>query len=113
MSKNKKQNTIKVTINDNSLFTRNEEDFLVTEVDGETVMMNVENGNYWGFNFTSTDIWNILEQPQTYQSVINKLLEVYDVDEPTCKKETLQVLVGMLQINALKLDNSKIEESKK
>ncbi len=103
-------NTNKIFISEKSIFMRNTEDFLITEVDGETVMMNTINGTYWGLNSTSTDIWNMLESSKTLKDIISHLLKEYDVNEDICRQETIQVLVNMLQTKIIKIDNSNIEK---
>ncbi len=85
----------KINVTEETVFKRNEEDFLITEVDGEAVMMNVLNGSYWGLNGTSTEIWNLLEQPNNYVNIVQELLKIYDVDEDICRRQTLQVILNM------------------
>lgn len=76
--------------------SRNEDDFLCTEVDGETVIMNSETGQYFGFNTVSTDIWNYLESNMTYGSLLEKVLAEYDVEQEQCEADMRPVLAKML-----------------
>ena len=108
MAKKNKKNTFKVTISNETIFIRNEDDFLMTEVDGEAVVMNIINGSYWGLNNTTTEIWNFLEKKASLQEIINMLLGTYEVEEATCRQETLRVIITMLQLNILKVE-TKVE----
>lgn len=84
-----------------TVLTRNEEDFLTTEVDGETVIMNSETGHYFGFNSVTTDIWNHLSSPIAFKELIAKLIKEYEVEQETCEKETRPVLARMLQLKII------------
>ena len=46
------------------MYARNN-DFVFNEVDGELVMMNLENGAYVSLNESGKSIWHILETPVT------------------------------------------------
>lgn len=46
---------------------------LATEVDGETVLMHVEQGQYYGLARTAHVIWLQLEQPQTFAQLCEAL----------------------------------------
>lgn len=107
MAKRKKATEVKILVTDETIFQRNEEDFLISEVDGEAVMMNNNNGHYWGLNESSTDIWNILEKESTFKGILDSLMEKYDVDEITCRKESLNVLAGMVRVNIIKINDAK------
>lgn len=102
---NKDSSEKKINLQLNTKLKRNEEDFLITEVDEEMVFMNAENGRYWGLNTSSTDIWNLLDHPKSLEQIVDLLLEIYEVDKATCQKETISVLIGMLNTNIIKLDN--------
>lgn len=106
MAKKKITPLKKIIIKDNSIFNRNEEDFLITEIDGEAVMMNTLNGSYWGLNSTTTDIWSLLEKPQTFQNIIEYLLKNYDVEEEICREQTISTLVKLLQTRILQIDEA-------
>jgi len=62
------------------------------DMDGEVVMMDIENGRYYGFNSVGSRIWKIIEQPATIAKVISTLLEEFDVDTKTCEKTVMEFL---------------------
>ncbi len=84
-----------ITIGPDTKFLKLENNFLKTEVDGETVLMNTENGSYWGLNETTSTIWNFIKEEKSLRSIIDHLLEQYNISEEICKKETIGVLVGL------------------
>lgn len=90
-----------VLFSEKDILTRNDDDFLCTEVDGETVIMNVNNGHYFGLNSVSTDIWKFLEKPISFESLIDKLLGEYDVKKEDCEKDTRPLLFQLLKFKII------------
>lgn len=77
---------------DATLEVRRRGELLATEVDGEMVALNVENGTCYGFNGTATHIWSMIEIPRTLGSVRDALLEEFDVDPSTCEAQLMELL---------------------
>jgi hypothetical protein len=63
-----------------------------TEIDGETVLLSIDKGNYYGMNKVLTAIWNWLEQPMKVSDICHKLTETYDVSGDVCEKDVRMVL---------------------
>ena len=87
---------------EDTLITRNDDDFLITEVDGESVIMNINTGNYFGLNSVSTDIWKYLETPLKFKDIIKKLTSEYEVKKETCDAETRPLLFQLLRFGIVK-----------
>ena len=96
----------KIKIDNKTVFFRNQKDFLKTEVDGEAVMMNTNDGTYWGLNVTSTDIWNLLDAPLSFEKIIDHLMGKYEVPLQDCRKETANVLMNMYIHGILKIQET-------
>src|ERR1700730_3673084 len=56
---------------------------LTAEVDGEIVMMSIEQGRYFGLDDIGSDIWKRIEQPCSFASLIDRLAADYDADRAT------------------------------
>ncbi len=65
------------------------------EVDGETVLLDLQSENYFGLDEVGTRIWQLLQEHNELQKVYNILLEEYDVDA-TQLEHDLQVLLDKL-----------------
>lgn len=65
---------------------------LDSEIDGETVMMSVEQGNYYGLNQVGTEIWKLIESPMVVRDICEALVQDYKVEQATCEKEVLSFL---------------------
>ena len=82
-------------MNDQTIISRNEKAFMVSELGKEMVMMNTDTGDYLGLNKVSTKIWKLLENPITPQQIIDELLLVFTVSKEDCEKETMTFLSKM------------------
>lgn len=73
----------------------------VTDLAGEKVMVDFEQGKYFCIKGVGNDIWDMLEEQgkegekpkgMTVEAMIHKLLAEYEVTEEVCEKETLEFL---------------------
>lgn len=71
--------------------------FLSSALGNEIVMMDLANGNYFGLNEASSNIWNYLATEQTPAEIIDQLLNTYNVTREDCESETLACLNKMME----------------
>ncbi len=90
-----------IDFGEREVLIRNTEDFLFTEVDGESVVMNVSTGAYFGMNEVCTRIWHAFDRELTFDQLIEVLLGQYQVDEDTCRTETQDVVGKLLKSQIL------------
>ena len=79
-----------------SLYKRNE-DILASEVGGETVMMSIEDGKYFGLNKTGTIIWQILETPMSLENICIALTKKYKIQKDSCVSDIKPFIDEMLE----------------
>lgn len=56
------------------------DDVLCSAVGGQTVMMDVERGVYFGLNGSGSRLWEWLETPRSIDSLAARLAQAYEVD---------------------------------
>lgn len=84
----------------NSVIQRNQ-DIIFSDMDGETVLMSIEHGSYFGLDAMATRIWDLLEDKTSIETICSKLCAEYAVSEETCLTETLAVLEKMLEYHVI------------
>lgn len=57
------------------------------EVDGELVLLDMNDDKYFGLDSTATDIWNLLKEGRTLQESYEILFQMYDVEENQLRKD--------------------------
>ncbi|HCT30460.1 MAG TPA: lasso peptide biosynthesis PqqD family chaperone [Bacteroidales bacterium] len=68
-----------------------------TDVDGEKVMMSVENGEYFGLDSVGSRIWEMIENPVKVETLIDYLIDEFDVSKQQCEIDTLEFLNELLE----------------
>lgn len=68
-----------------------------TEIDNDLVMMDVDQGYYFGLNETAKMIWELLETPTVYQDVVSALVTRYKVEETECVSDIDTFIQDMLK----------------
>jgi len=65
-------------------------------LDDETVLLELKNGTYYGLNSVGSTIWELIQQPRSIKAVYCAVLEQFDVDSESCRRDVLR-LIGELQ----------------
>lgn len=60
--------------------------------DGDTILLSLKNGVYYGLNATGACIWTFIQQPRNVGEITAMLLETYDVDPMHCDSEVRRLL---------------------
>ncbi len=73
------------------------------QLDGETIMMSIENGEYYGMNAMGTRIWDLLETPRRVSEIRDALMPDFDVELEQCEKDILAFLNLMESRKVIKI----------
>jgi Coenzyme PQQ synthesis protein D (PqqD) len=58
----------------------------------EAVILNLQNGMYYGLDPVGTRIWSLIQEPRTVHEVCAGMLQEYDVEPARCEQELLLLL---------------------
>jgi hypothetical protein len=70
---------------------------LQTELDGETVMMSVEQGSFLRFNTTGSRIWAWLAEPISISHLCDRLIEEFEVPKAQREPQVVAFLQNLLE----------------
>lgn len=90
----------KITLNS---IAQRKPDIVEASIDGETVMMSIENGQYYGLNGIASDIWTMLEAPNKVENICHKIFNSYEVSEEQCQTEVLDFLSKLDENNIIEI----------
>ncbi|MEB3100765.1 lasso peptide biosynthesis PqqD family chaperone [Ferviditalea candida] len=65
---------------------------IISDMDGEKVMLNVQKGKYYNLGEIGGVIWDLLEQPVSANQVIAELMAQYEVEQSECEEQVLAFL---------------------
>lgn len=85
-----------VQVNANTVVQRSD-DLLFSDLDNETVMMDIEKGDYYGLDDIGSRIWTLAENPISVGEICAKLGEEYAVDADTCAADVLPFIDKLLE----------------
>ncbi|HEX7055607.1 MAG TPA: lasso peptide biosynthesis PqqD family chaperone [Bacilli bacterium] len=78
-------------------------DLLVSNMDGEKVMMSIQSGKYYNLGRTGGAIWDMMESPVAVRKLLDNLTETYDIDAETCKEQLLDFLRNLLREHLIQI----------
>jgi hypothetical protein len=71
--------------------------YLVSEMNGEKVMLSIENGKYYNLGQNGGRVWELIASPVSVHDVVKQLVAEYEVEPGACEQEVcsfLQQLAG-------------------
>ena len=68
---------------------------LAAEVDGEVVMMSIEQGRYFGLDDIASDIWKRIEPPCPFGELVDRLAADYEAERETIARDVRALLERM------------------
>jgi len=72
-----------------------------SDMDGETVMMSIEQSQYYGLDSVGTRIWDLIEDQMRVSDICAALMNEYDVTEQQCQQDVISFLQDMLENNTV------------
>ncbi|MDM5157339.1 lasso peptide biosynthesis PqqD family chaperone [Bacillus sp. DX1.1] len=87
----------------NSFIVQGQEN-VVSDMDGEKVMMSIHNGKYYNLGGLGGEIWDLINELISVDQLVNILMSRYAIEEAECKKQVLSFLnhlysEGLILIN--------------
>jgi hypothetical protein len=80
------------------------EHVLMRVVDGELVVLNLDNEHYYGLDEVGTAMWEALTTAPTVSDAIRDLLATYDVDEQTLTRDVENLLEDLRARGLVEVD---------
>lgn len=81
----------KINLNMDNVVVQNR-DIDVSDLNNEKVMMNIDKGQYFSLNSLGSRIWELIDSPKKIRSVVNVLLQEYEVSEEECVESVTEFL---------------------
>ena len=83
---------------DKSTVIRMKKKLSVTDLAGEKVMIDFESGKYFMIKGSGNDIWDMIQNEITVGEIVDRLLDIYDVDEAVCESSVTGFLDKMRKL---------------
>ncbi|WP_404452365.1 lasso peptide biosynthesis PqqD family chaperone [Virgibacillus necropolis] len=89
------------TISKNHLVSQAEGN-IVSDMDGEKVMLSIHNGKYYNLGEMGGEIWERMKEPIIVQELITTLISQYDVEQNECEEQVTTFLGLLLEEGLMK-----------
>jgi hypothetical protein len=76
---------------------------VVSDMDGEKVMLSIESGNYYNLGELGGEIWDLIKAPIEINKMVDTLLLTYEVEKEVCEQHVLSYIEqlsreGLIQV---------------
>ena len=68
-----------------------------SRIGDEIVMLDVESGFYFGLNSVASVIWDMMKEKVDFDTMVDALMNEFDIDRSTCESDTLELLGQMAE----------------
>lgn len=72
------------------------EGFLVSDMDGEKVMLSIENGKYYNLGLIGGRIWELASTPVTVTGMVEQLVAEYEIEPEVCEQQVQTFLKQLI-----------------
>ena len=78
-------------------------DQVSSELAGESVILNVKTGLYFGLNQVGASIWDKIQSPKTVEELCNAITDEYDVAPDLCMTDVQDLLREMMAADLIEV----------
>jgi hypothetical protein len=71
--------------------------FVAARLGEEMALLDLDKGEYLGFNATAAFVWQLLEKPRSLTELCSCLAAEFDVEEARCRTEVLALVRKMIE----------------
>ena len=65
---------------------------IASDMDGEKVLMSIENNKYYNLGQVGGVIWDLIQTPTTVSKLVTTLMSEYEVGETECEEQVISFL---------------------
>ncbi|MEL6493886.1 MAG: PqqD family protein [Cyanobacteria bacterium J06623_7] len=79
-----------------------------SELLGETVILELQSGVYYGLNETGSLIWQLLTEGKTLEEIQSVFLEQYEVEPEPCARFIIQLVEELAAKGLVEIENEAV-----
>lgn len=94
----------------NKKYKINESRVISETLDRETIIINLDNGNYYSANITATVIWNQIQSNNSISNILQYFISHYDEKRDLIEKSVTEIIDLLLKDNLILESESDVSE---
>lgn len=75
------------------------------DLSGEAVILNFQDGSYYGLNEVGARIWNLVQQPQSIRQIVDTVVAEYEVEAEDCEEDVKILLEELASHGLVRLES--------
>lgn len=76
---------------------------MLRELDGESVLLNLDNGRYYGLDEVGTRLYELLNSSASVEAAIEAALDEYEVGEETLRGDLSELIARLMDEGLLEI----------
>ena len=85
------------------------QDQVSCDLSGESAILNLKAGVYYGLNEVGTRVWKLIQEPKRVSELRDAILEEYEVDPHRCETDIMALLQDLLENGLIEVRNEPIK----
>jgi len=85
------------------------QDQVSCDLSGESAILNLKAGVYYGLNEVGTRIWKLIQEPRRVGDLRDTILEEYEVEPDRCEADIMALLQAFLDNGLIEVRNESIK----
>jgi hypothetical protein len=81
------------------------QDQVSSDLAGESVILNLKDGTYYGLNELGSVIWEFIQEPKTVADICESILQEYEVDADTCNSSVQALLSDLVNAQLVEIQH--------
>ena len=73
------------------------QDQVSCDLSGESAILNLKAGIYYGLNDVGTRIWKLIQEPKRMGELLDAILEEYEVEPDRCEADIIALLQAFME----------------
>jgi hypothetical protein len=70
---------------------------IVSDMDGEKVMLSIQSGKYYNLGEIGGEIWELIKEPTSIHDLVTTIQSQYDVDQDECEQQVTDFLNQLIE----------------
>ncbi|MGN7229581.1 lasso peptide biosynthesis PqqD family chaperone [Priestia megaterium] len=79
---------------------------IVSDMDGEKVMLSIHNGKYYNLGEIGGQIWEQIKEPISVRELIATLMAQYNVAQSDCEEQVIAFLSQLIKEDLIQLEEN-------
>ncbi|MBZ0329212.1 PqqD family peptide modification chaperone [Halomonas sp. ANAO-440] len=76
---------------------------IAANIDGDVVMMGVDQGQYYGITGVGSRVWELLEEPISIDGITEVICSEYETDPETCRYDMSTFVNDLIEIDLIEV----------